>query len=476
MLLTDTNSSPAEAHDLNEIAVFPIRLAIVEDEPAVAEALNDVLVAQSYEVEVFHCPMKALKQLTLERFDGLLLDYRMPTLNGRQFFEKARRRGIVIPTVLISGFVDETRLMEMVNLGLCRFLQKPASSQSLFGTLRSLGLGPDRALSRRAEWEEWREHWKALTQADEAALRATCLTGIPWNSFRALPARSALDRNLICEVLRRWDSSGVIALEGDPGADFEPILRELLPIAHPYVRSIEFMDGTGMEFATRLEKASSEPVLETLTVGLFSDASAVAQVFDAERAGTASVGWVLEAGMPGSSQRAILQRMGWMAPRVPSLGDRPQALAHYARVCLCEASKKAYGREWQWSPEAAAWLMIYNWPGNLGELEAVVDAIILRGMDEVVSLDDLKNALQRVSRLPPDLDLGPDRLRDRLRADILRPLLKTISDDELVATLARILPEQATEARHYCLVLDGVEAKPHNFSDTIRGKRISLRD
>ena len=475
MLSRETNSN-APAYDLNEIAVFPIRLAIVEDEAAVAEALSDVLVAQSYEVEAFHCPMKALKHLTLERFDGLLLDYRMPTLNGRQFFEKARRRGIVIPTILISGFVDETRLMEMVNLGLCRFLQKPAASQTLFDTLRSLGLGPDRALSRRAEWEEWREQWKALAQADEAALRATCLTGIPWNSFNLLPARSPLDRNLICEVLRRWDSSGVIALEGDPGADFGPLLRELLPIVRPDVKTIEFVDGTGSEFAARLQAAPSEQALERLVVGLFSEPAAVIQTFDAELPGAASVGWILESERSMASPSSGLQKVGWAAPRIPPLRDRSGALAHYGRACLRQASKKAYGREWQWSAEAAAWLLVYSWPGNLRELEAVVDAVVLQGMDEVVPLDDLKNALQRVSRLSPDLDLGQARLGDRLRADILRPLLKAIADDELVATLARIDPRQVVEARRYAAILDQVESKPHRLSNAFRGEEISLRD
>ncbi len=435
---------------MNEVAVFPIRIAIVEDEPSVAEALSDLLDARGYDVEVYNCPMRALRALTLERFDGLLLDYRMPNLNGRQFFEKARRRGITIPTVLVSGFVDETRLTEMVNLGLCRFLQKPARAEALFETLESLGLGPGRALARRAEWEEWRDHWRELIRVDEASTRGACLAGIPWKRFTEIPARTPGARNLICSVLHGWETSGTIALAGPTGSDFVPFLRELVPVLRPNVTEIRFLDGAAPDFAEAAADAERRP---TLLAGVFREAKKLAEVSGASAPGGAAVAYILESDAPASAWNAGFFEGGLSSCVLPPLRERPDAVAHYAAV-HCEAAGAR--------PDAAASaaLVAYGWPGNYSELASVLNAAVPPRRGGPVTAEDVEAALRSVSGAGGDLRFSADTLRDRLRADLLGPLLREVADDAVAATLAGVPAGQIAAARKCRAVLDAVDTEP----------------
>ncbi len=431
---------------MNEVAVFPIRIAIVEDEPTVAEALSDLLDARGYEVEVYNCPMRALRALTLERFDGLLLDYRMPNLNGRQFFEKARRRGITIPTVLVSGFVDETRLTEMVNLGLCRFLQKPARAEALFETLDSLGLGPDWALARRAEWEEWREHWRTLIRVDEASNRGACLAGIPWKRFSGIPARTPADRNLICSVLHGWETSGQIALAGPTGADFVRFLRELVPVLRPNVKEVAFLDGTSPEFADAAAKTERR---SRLCAGIFRDAGQLAAVHRAAAAGAGEVAFVLEADRADGGHGGLFLS-DWEMCVLPPLRERPDAVEHYI-------SEFSEGVGSVVDSDAVGTLLAYGWPGNYNELSAVLAVLASSVQGDRVSGNDARAALRAVSEPASHFGFGADTLRDRLRADLLGPLLKQVTDDAAAATMAGLSVNDISAARACRAVLDSVD-------------------
>lgn len=448
--------SPEKTFDpseMNAVAVFPIRVAIVEDEPSVAEALQDLLDSRGYEVEVYNCPMRALRSLTLERFDGLLLDYRMPSLNGRQFFEKARRRGIFIPTILVSGFVDETRLTEMVNLGLCRFLQKPARSEALFETLDSLGLGPARALARRAEWEEWRDHWRALIRVDETKARGACLAGIPWKRFEGLPARTAADRNLICSVLHGWETSGTIALAGPTGSDFVPFLRELAPVVRSNVKEIVFLDGAASEFAKAAGYAEEQSVLY---VGVFREAEKLAEFHTSVPSGGPAVGYVLEADRFAAGDHGGVFRGDWESCVLPPLRERPEAIEHYVSTHPGAAGGAL-------DKTAAGAFLAYGWPGNHNELRVVLDFLAPMAASAGISATDVAAALQAVSGLSDHFAFGAETLRDRLRGDILGPLLKNVTENTVAAAMTGLSVEQVKRARECRSVLDGVDTGPFAF-------------
>jgi two-component system NtrC family sensor kinase len=73
-------------------AAGPGRLLVVDDEEAIAELVRDVLEPEGWEVRTARDGMEALARVREDRFDVLLVDMRMPGMDGREFYEALRDR------------------------------------------------------------------------------------------------------------------------------------------------------------------------------------------------------------------------------------------------------------------------------------------------------------------------------------------------------------------------------------------------
>ncbi len=66
----------------------PARILILDDEPTLVEMLGQVVRHLGHETRLCSCPVEALKEIEKSDFDLILSDYRMPDLDGRQFYER----------------------------------------------------------------------------------------------------------------------------------------------------------------------------------------------------------------------------------------------------------------------------------------------------------------------------------------------------------------------------------------------------
>ena len=97
-----------------------MRLMLIEDDPVFIRTLSDRLQDEGHTTREFQDPEEALEDLRRAPGDqeAILLDLRLPKMNGLQWLKKVRREGHPHPVVLISGDVSVEVTKEMVNLGL----------------------------------------------------------------------------------------------------------------------------------------------------------------------------------------------------------------------------------------------------------------------------------------------------------------------------------------------------------------------
>jgi signal transduction histidine kinase/ActR/RegA family two-component response regulator len=81
---------PLVATSVDRPQVRPARVLIVDDERALAEMLEQIVQYLGHHTTVCLSPLEALKEMERADFDLILSDYRMPHLNGRQFYERVR--------------------------------------------------------------------------------------------------------------------------------------------------------------------------------------------------------------------------------------------------------------------------------------------------------------------------------------------------------------------------------------------------
>src|SRR5581483_9498034 len=87
-----------------------------------------------YKVELTARTSEAHDRLTAERVDLLVLDYQLsePT-NGLEFYRSLQRAGRDVPAILVTGYGDETRIIEAMRAGVRDFIPKTPNFIELVG-------------------------------------------------------------------------------------------------------------------------------------------------------------------------------------------------------------------------------------------------------------------------------------------------------------------------------------------------------
>ncbi|RKJ40336.1 DNA-binding response regulator [Acutalibacter sp. 1XD8-33] len=122
-----------------------MKLLYAEDEPAMSEAVVDILVYHNYIVDAVYDGEKALDYALAEEYDGIVLDIMMPKLSGLEVLKRIRGTGCRTPVLLLTAKAEVEDQVEGLDLGADDYLPKPFSTQLLLARLRAM-------LRRREEY------------------------------------------------------------------------------------------------------------------------------------------------------------------------------------------------------------------------------------------------------------------------------------------------------------------------------------
>ena len=109
---------------------------VVDDDAAVRAALKFALEVEGFVVRVYDGPQALLDDSGLPDRACLVIDYRMPELDGIELVDVLRRRNVTLPAILISGRVSKQLQTLARRSGLTRVLEKPLSDTTLVENIR----------------------------------------------------------------------------------------------------------------------------------------------------------------------------------------------------------------------------------------------------------------------------------------------------------------------------------------------------
>lgn len=115
-----------------------MRLLVVDDEPAVRDALARALRLEGYEIELAADGREALAALAERPADAVVLDVLMPGLDGLEVCRRLRASGDRTPVLMLTARVDVSDRVAGLDAGADDYLPKPFALDELFARVRAL--------------------------------------------------------------------------------------------------------------------------------------------------------------------------------------------------------------------------------------------------------------------------------------------------------------------------------------------------
>lgn len=111
------------------------KVLIVEDEAVVRESVRDWLIEDGYDVDVAANGEEALKKIEKEEFGVIVLDLKLPGIDGLQVFEHAKELKPKTKGVIITAYPSKETQEKAKRLGLLDYLAKPFKVEDLEKTI-----------------------------------------------------------------------------------------------------------------------------------------------------------------------------------------------------------------------------------------------------------------------------------------------------------------------------------------------------
>ena len=122
-------------------------LLLVEDEDVVRTAMAEWLGRAGYRADDVASGEEALERLKRKEYDLLLVNVKLPGMDGLEFLRLARQQNHRVGALVITGYGSADSVIESIEVGAEGFMMKPFSPESLILAVRS-------ALSRLAQTRE----------------------------------------------------------------------------------------------------------------------------------------------------------------------------------------------------------------------------------------------------------------------------------------------------------------------------------
>ena len=141
---------PLDIHELREPDFFDSyskqpktynikpKILVVDDEKHIREILCETLEEEGMETNACSNGAEALELLEKKKFDLILLDMKMPVLDGLSLINAIKRKDLNIPIIVITGMATHEEIKDALSKGVYKCIKKPFHIKSLLKDIKSI--------------------------------------------------------------------------------------------------------------------------------------------------------------------------------------------------------------------------------------------------------------------------------------------------------------------------------------------------
>ena len=378
------------------------RILVIDDEGAIREAIRMTLEYEGYKVDEARSGQEGIDKATKIDYEAILLDIKMPVLDGIEVLENLKEQRVDSPVVMVSGHGDIQTAVDCTRRGAFDFLEKPLNRDRLLLAVRNA------IRQRHLEEEnlEYREkaakEYQIIGQSEPVRdLRAQIERAAPTKATVMIQGESGTGKELVAREIHRLSSRSTMPfiqvncaaipeelieseLFGHEKGSFTGAIRKQTGKFVAADGGTIFLDEIGdMSLRTQAK------VLRVLQEGEVEPVGAATVIKVDVRVIAATNKDLAEEIKKGTFREDLFYRLNVIPIRTAPLrerrGDVPQLAEHFARLFSEEHNKKPK----RFTSAALKSLEDAVWRGNVRELRNLIERLVIMGPNDAIDVGDL---------------------------------------------------------------------------------------
>jgi two-component system nitrogen regulation response regulator NtrX len=395
---------------------MPPRILIVDDEPGIRDALRMILEYEGYTVSAAADGQAALAELDANPPAAVLLDIKMPGMDGLQVLDRIVAREAAPPVLMVSGHGDIATAVECTRRGAVDFLEKPPQRERILVSLaNALSRGSLAAENERLRQRLEEDSILVGQSPPMQRLREEIARAAPTGATVLIQGESGTGKELVAREIHRSSrvSTGPFIQVNCAAIPEELIESELFghekgsftgAVRRQVGKFVEADGGTiFLDEIGDMSARAQAKVLRVLEAGEVEPVGAarVRQVSVRVLAATNRdlAAWIRE----GRFREDLYFRLNVVPVHTPSLRDRtedlPELIDHFTRVF----SQRDHRKTRRLAPSALAMLQARSWPGNVRELRNLIERVLIMTDADPIEARDL----------PPEVQVSPSEIAEK---------------------------------------------------------------
>jgi len=375
----------------------PCRILFVDDDKDILMMVEQYLQMQGYDITTVSSGLKALDVVKDRDIDIIFTDYKMPEFNGLELLAAVKKYKPEIEVIVVTGYGSMESAIQAMKFGSYDYLQKPFKLDHLKLIIDRITeekkVKDKSSLIRKRGRERHKFEGLVGISARMQQIYELIETVSRQSPMVLIQGESGTGKELVARTVhqlsdRRQNAfvpvncSGIT--EGLPEADVVPHVTALMQKVHGgtiYLDEIaELAPSLRLSILQALEARQNDK--ENLTRVIAATSKELSDVIAS-----------------GALKKDFFDLLNAVVIRMPPLRERPEDICLLINHFIHQACAKHNRRIIGVSPDALDILMRYFWPGNLIQLQNVIERALALGVDEAIQPADLPAEIQTFSTI-----------------------------------------------------------------------------
>jgi len=382
-----------------------ISILIVDDEESVRDSLYNWFIDDGYRVECAENAKNALSLLNEKEFDIVLADIKMPGMDGMEMHRRIKALPHVPIVIIMTAFASVDTAVQALKEGAFDYVTKPFDPDDLSHLIRNAAT----QVALKAENENLKEHVTSLVDVEDIVGDSEALNKVlkevekvaPADSSVIITGESGTGKELVARAIHSNSPRKYFPLISvHCGALSESLLESELfghekgaftGAAFNRKGRFEMADG-GTIFLDEIGTISAKMQIELLRVlesKTFVRVGGNKDISSDFRVICATNRDLKEMVHSGTFREDLFYRLNVVNIKIPPLrertGDIPALVTHFIKKYCTSMSRDMISID----PAAKKHLESFEYPGNVRELENMIERAIVVGNGKVIRLRDL---------------------------------------------------------------------------------------